>query len=218
MQIIEFKPRVYFVKFENQYDMCMTMLRIHENTSEDHPFGKKVFTHKDYISWYKETFNGNYYRDVQAMCVDGYQIRAFIRKFGIENMTKNEGHLVKILDNFLPKELLNTNRKFSVICTYHGENSIDFKHELAHALFYMDKEYKLAVKALFKKISRVAKKEMFTSLKTLDYDGDYTYMVDESNARLASEYSLDGGFKKSIHIKDDLINQLKTLLQEKIGS
>ncbi len=184
---------------------------------EDHPFGKKQFTHKEYLGWYKDNDNGDYIKDVQAMCIDGYQIRSFIRKFEYELMTKDEKAFIDIIRGLLPKELLRTNKKFSMICTYHGENSIDFKHEFAHAAFYLDKEYRDSVKRIFRKVNLRAKREMFSSLKELDYNGDYEYLVDEANARLASEHSLDGGFKKNVHIKDELIGQLKGLLKDKLG-
>lgn len=217
MQFVEFKPNIYFVRFENQQSMCLTMVRIHEHSFADHPFGKSVFTQKEFFDWYKSKNTRPYDYEVQALCVDGYQLRSFIKKFKKSDMTKDELDFIEMAKNFIPKDVLLSNKKFSVVCTYHGENSIDFKHEVAHALFYMDKEYKLMVKNIFKCINPKSKREIKECLRQLDYDGDNDYMIDEANARLASEHSIERGFRKNIRIREEVINRLKELLKERMG-
>ncbi len=220
MNIVEVKPRIYFIRFNDQQSMCSTMLRIHEHSAIDHPFGTSIFTHKDYMDWYKNNPTNNkssYDVDIQAICLYSKQFRSFIRRFGRNTMTSGELRFVESLKKILKKKLLRSSNKFAVVCTWHGEKSIDFNHEIAHAFYYIDKDYKKQVKSLFYEINKTARKEILGYLKILHPFGDRDYLINEANSRLSSENTMESAFGKNVIIKEDILIRFKEILNKKIG-
>ncbi len=215
MEVIEIKPRIYFARFKDQFSMCMTLLRISEH--QEDPFRGKIFTIEEYMKWYADSLGGGrftYDKDISAMCIFGHQIRSFIKKFNNKIMSQDEKDFIEILTNIIPKDILKSNKKFCMICTFHGENSIDFKHEMAHALFYLEKEYRDKVKKIIGKIKKPIKAKLIECLRDFNYNISDLEFIDEINARISSENTVKAGFGNCVRLNSIYTKEAKKIFKE----
>ena len=81
MQVYRLHEKIYHAKFEDQYGMCMTILRIHEH--EENPvFKNKIFTFEQYMDWYvKNMGEGHFNFDKKIL---GFSIPGKVVKVAIK--------------------------------------------------------------------------------------------------------------------------------------
>jgi hypothetical protein len=126
--------RIYLLRFKNQYQLTSTFLRIQEHY-ESPRFHGQVFTLEEYIDWYVKRYGAfTYYKDWAGFNVPSKALKAFYDG-QFAPSTKKEQRLLQLF-----KELRNP---FYIIGIY---KKGDLKHEIAHALYFVDSEYKKAVR------------------------------------------------------------------------
>lgn len=214
MELVEIKPKIYFAKFENQYQMCMAVMRIEDQ--EEYRFKDRVFTHDELMDWYAEKYgNGQftYFDDYAGFCVHSGMLRRFMRIFKPHDMIAREMDFIASIKDVVPPSVFNHNKYFSIICTYNGENSIVYNHELAHAIAYTSRSYYRKIKEILKSMPTETKNKLFGRLIEMGYTEKDQHM-DEINARLVSEYDVCKSLDIKVKINKPIINKLIKLFKE----
>lgn len=201
IQRIEIIPEIILLVFDNQYDITSTFLRFQEHY-ESPEFAGKIFTLEEYKNWYtKEMGSFTYYTDWNGFNIPSYILRPFkTGKFGI--LSDRENLLLDLLDYH--------EEPFYVIGV-HKENLRGFektlKHEIAHGLFYTDKDYK-------DKVLRLLEGRQLNGLKKfLRESGGYneSVILDECHA-----YHISGSKKIDDVLDSDLKESLLELYNQKL--
>jgi hypothetical protein len=129
---------IYLVRFETQYELAATFLRLQEYY-ESPQFSGRVFSLEQYMDWYAAQFGAfTYYEDWAGFNVPSTAFRPFYKgKF--DPLLKKEKRLLRLFKNL--------RGRFYVIGVYNsGELGGDLTHELAHALYFTDTAYRHAVR------------------------------------------------------------------------
>lgn len=173
----ELSKNIFVLEFESQLDITSTFLRFQEYY-ESPKFSGKIFTLNEYKKWYiKEKGSFTYYTDWSGFNIPSYVLKPFFEgKFN--PLSKKEKQLLNLF-----KDIKN---KYYIIGIHKGMNKKKIKyllrHEIAHAMFYTDSNYRLEVLHILKKYDVSKIKDKLSSM------GGYARSVldDEVHA-----YSLD---------------------------
>ena len=186
---------VYHMRFQNQYAICSTLIRIQEfYESPDTQIKNNVASLIDIMDSYAKRNNKfDYLEQWNAFNIPG----SIIRKFFVLNksLTKRE-QLFKDALNKINPQLLNSKNEFYVIATYKcKDEKSDFNHETAHALFCLDINYRKEM------IEHVSKCSNFKLLKRylLKYGYEPCVINDEIQAYLGTSSMLY--LKNEFHIR-----------------
>jgi hypothetical protein len=184
----------FLVSAGTQRELAETMMRFQEYY--ENPFWQgKIFTVKEFSSWYNKKYDSKYYKDWQGFNFPSKILEPF--KKGLFNpLTKKEKNF---LDFFKEKK-----GNFYVI----GANQEDvLKHELCHALFYTNINYRNSIIKII-----LNNKKKFNNLEKylikLGYCKDV--ILDEIQA-----YILDGNYleQQNIKISKKIKNEIKNLFE-----
>ncbi len=148
-------PGIIHLKFNNHNELTKTFLRFQEHY-ESPKFRGKIFTLAEFKRWYKadrksKTFT--YYTDWSGFNIPSKVLVPF--KSGLfDPLSSREKRLLDALS--LDKG------KFYIIGTYESKSSGTLDHEIAHALYYTDKNYKAEIDKALKGVdfSPIRKKLM----------------------------------------------------------
>src|SRR3989344_1644637 len=143
--------KIIILEFDNQREMSLTFLRFQEHY-ESPEFAGKIFTHDEFKEWYKKDGNRKFDYHIKWR---GFNIPSSILdnfyKGKFNPLTKYEKKLLSLLEehkgNYYIIAHLSTPSKKSHI----------LNHELAHGLFYTNKEYK---KEITKELNKHDMKEL----------------------------------------------------------
>jgi len=146
-----FRKNIYIVQFDTQKNMAETFLRFQEHY-ESPKFMGQIFTHHEFEKWYtKIKGKFSYYEDWDGFNIPSSALNPF-KKGKFNPLTKNEKKLLTLFKNI---------KGDFYIIAYHGGGHHLLGHELAHALFYTNKEYKKKVLKILKKYNlKKIKKEL----------------------------------------------------------
>jgi hypothetical protein len=180
MKIKEIYPNLFLFTFPNKFELSSTFFRLQE--FYESPIKKlkgKYFTYEQAISCYaydkKEYPDFTYFDDWDGFNVPGIAIKRFIKLFN-GDLTEKE---LTLLSN-IPK----TNKKFYFIGAIQDDEDI-LKHEIAHGLYYLNKEYKDKVDILIKILPTKIKNQIKDILLEEGYCK--TVIQDETNAYLSTD-------------------------------
>jgi hypothetical protein len=128
---------IYLLQFDNQYELTSTFLRVQEHY-ESPQFHGRIFTLEQYMDWYvAETGAFTYFQDWSGFNVPSMAFQSFYEgKF--DPLTSKEKRLLGLFKNL--------HGRFYVIGIYNGGKKRTLIHELAHALFFINNEYRHAVR------------------------------------------------------------------------
>lgn len=178
MLVDEVYPRLFQVKMNTQYELCMTFIRIQE--FYESPYKEiqgQSFDLEKYMDVYaEERGNFTYTLDWAGFNVPGYIFFEFLGKNS--DLRKKE---VQLFKKCVSQAMYEYEKDFYVIGIY---KKYTMQHECAHALFYLNDDYRkeiIHVLSLFP-ISLLG--DMMTSLQSKGYCEKV--MLDEVQA-----YSLD---------------------------
>lgn len=191
----EIIKNVYLLQFEKELDMSKTFIRFQEYY-ESPKFKNKIFTLSEYKEWYiKEKGQFSYYYDWGGFNIPSYILKPFYNgKFN--PLSHKEKILLKLFKNI--------NNDFYIISVCNKDNLI---HELAHALFYTNKQYKKEVINILKKFNMTNyKNELFS----IGYHNDV--LLDEIHA-----YALEDYEEHTTLIPKQLNTKLKTIFNKYIN-
>jgi len=181
MKYEEVLPNVFHINFPSQEKLASTFLRFQEHF-ESPSFKGKIFSLDDFKYWYtknspngKKTDQFTYYSDWSGFNIPSETLIPF--QDGLFDPLSLEE--IEFLELFKSKK-----HPFYIIGTY-GDEKKSLKHELAHALFYTNEEYRNSVLAVIHEIPDEFK-ELF--VKALESSAAYHYSVylDELQAYLVS--------------------------------
>lgn len=128
---------VYLLRFKTQYDLTSTFLRVQEHY-ELPKFHGRVFTLEQYMDWYAGRHgNFTYYQDWSGFNVPSTAFEPFYAgKF--DPLSDKEKQLLRLFKGL--------RERFYVIGVYDADMKHSLKHELAHALYFIDDDYRHAVR------------------------------------------------------------------------
>lgn len=199
MKITEIKPRTFLLDFETREELLKTFIRFQEYY-ESPEFKGKVFSVEEYSKWYvdyykKESFS--YYEDWSGCNVPSY-VFDFFRQGQMNPLSAREQSLLAIL----PSDGL----PYYVIGVFQGGSDSVIEHEICHALFYSNEEYKNKV---LEELSKYDTTDVQKYVLELGYHD--SVLLDEVHAYIcASKDSLEEesvNFSEELHLK--LVNLVK---------
>jgi len=145
--------KIFILQFKTQKDMAETFLRFQEHY-ESPEFKGRIFTNEEFAKWYKKIKGKfTYYEDWDGFNIPISALKPF--KNGKFNpLTPNEKKLLSLFKRVKGDEY---------IISFHGGGHHLIGHELAHALFYTNKEYKNKILKILKKYDlKEIKKELLS--------------------------------------------------------
>lgn len=186
-------PGIFMISVKDRYNRAMLFCRVQEfYESPNTKFRGKPFSIWDYIEWYSRDNGGftypfdwsgfNFPLEVAERC---YQISS------IEN--KYDEIFINIIQDI--KSIVGDNKKSYIIGIDESQQS-DYKHEMCHAFYYLNNNYKKEANRI---LSGIDKKTFNTMCKNLLKMG-YTKKVlkDEVQAYLTADF-LKGSIYKNIN-------------------
>ena len=137
-QIKEVKPNIFAVIVKDKYDRAMLFCRAQEYYESPSPkFHGKNFSIWDYMKWYDKK-NGcgfSYGADWSGFNIPLKNVRECY-----ERLNKLESPYDKTMDSILDKLKVQFEDSYLIGCS-NTKDSV-FKHEVCHATYYTDKNYK----------------------------------------------------------------------------
>ena len=185
MKVTNLGSNIFLVKFRGQRDLTHTFVRIQEYYESPH-FKGRYFTISKFRHWYisnspdgKKTGRFSFYQDLAGFNVPSHVLEPFCKgKFGL--LTNYEKNLVSQFNDM--------KRKFYIIGTYGNRTKCVLKHEIGHALFYLNKKYRKKVLNIIHEIDKKTIHQIYQFLiNTRLYH--HEVLVDEVHAYILS--SLD---------------------------
>jgi len=184
-KITELFPKVFVFIVPDNYIRAMLFLRIQEfYESKNRRFKGKKFSFWDYKEWYSSIKKGNftYTSDWSGFNVP---LKVAIKCKGV---SKIETPYDREMNKSLNKICKMTDVKKAYLLGVDSIESSIFKHEVAHALYYTNKEYKKSMDQITKLISVKKLKAIKTELKKWGYCEKV--LMDEIQAYLSTEKSV----------------------------
>lgn len=207
----EVRPRVFLATFHDHYTLCMTFLRVSESV-EDSNFADQVLSLEAFRELYSKQgadLNFTYAEDWAGFNLTSESIEETYRK-GVPDLNKWDRLFSSIYTMCRAQYPAG---KFSIIGISREFEDLDptlYPHELAHALYYTNEEYRSKVDKEFNKVPDKPKELILQILSGWGYSNNT--LVDELHAYLAT------GFKdlSEFEILDSYENlqQIKTPFQE----
>lgn len=195
LSVKEVTDSVLHIQAKTQFDIASTFMRLQE--FYESPFREvrgKLFTHEDFINLYayrKERKGDDevifsYFEDWQGFNIPGNVFNRWVKRFKKAGMWEKEQELIDLVYDKVNKR----SNKFYVIGTfeYHDQGNV-INHELSHAFFYLDKQYKSESTKLYRKLPKVVRYQMHEWLKSMGYDR--TVYTDETVAYLSTDTMCD---------------------------
>jgi hypothetical protein len=189
-KVKEIKPRIYCVTVDDDYDRSMLFCRYQE--FYETPFKKfrgKYFSWEEYMRHYKKFWK----KDVFTYPEDwsGYNIPSNVLEKGVDAFYK-ETQYDRIMNNiYFHCAIDSQNKNNGTRCDWYliGASSKDLKtmdHEIAHGLYYTNKEYKTEVKKLIADIKPTHYDKLKKKLIKMGYVDDKKIIDDEIQAFMST--------------------------------
>jgi hypothetical protein len=163
MKLDKMTDGIYHIRGKDQYDITSIFLRIQE--FYESPFRGirgKHFTLEHYMDLYaKEYGNFTYCQDWVGFNVPGNVVRRFFKIFE-EDLLDKEELLYQTIE-----EIVESKKRFYLIGTYQDGAVVD--HELAHAFYYLDSEYKKTMKRIILSLPEKIKDDMLKAITDKGY-------------------------------------------------
>lgn len=182
MKLKSKRKGMIMLEFPNTKELCMTMGRAQEYYESGHAhLRNKVFTLEEFIDTFTDE-NGvvSYYSDWSGFNIPGDKLQEFDSRFC--DWTKRELKLLKLIDKHTKGM-----DKFYVIAAKEGDvQTMD--HEIAHAMFYLDDDYRKAASKLVAVMDPTMRQKMEKIF--LEWGYARQVWVDELNAYMATSPAL----------------------------
>jgi hypothetical protein len=134
----EIRPGIFLLEFPTQYELASTFVRVQEHW-ESRRFRSKVFTLEQYMDWYAAEFgNFTYFQDWAGFNIPSEALEPF-RKGRFDPLSQKEKKLLRLFAG-------RTGDFYVIALTRNDPDRTSLKHELAHALFHTQPEYRRAVR------------------------------------------------------------------------
>jgi hypothetical protein len=159
---------IFLVRFDTQYALASTFLRIQEHY-ESQRFRNRVFSLEEFMDWYAGRFGAfTYYQDWSGFNVPSAALAPFYEG-RFDPLLRKEQRLLRLLEH--------ERGPFYVIGI---AADIDLEHELAHALYFVRPEYRNAVRAAMRQYDTSALKRRLANMgyhRSVLTDEAHAYLV-----------------------------------------
>ena len=155
-------PHVYLLRFKTQYDLCMSFVRMQE-FYESQKFKGKYFTLEEYMDYWSKKFGKGsftYPSAWQGFNLPGKIIWNWYEKFASIDLRDKEFNIIRCIESLLCSEYKSHDSSCKdhydniyVIGVHGNNNSLTIQHELAHAMYYLNQEYRKKCKKLLKQLN-----------------------------------------------------------------
>jgi hypothetical protein len=228
-KLIDLDNCTFFVKFKDNFDMSMSFLRYQEY-QESPKFAGKKFTITEFMAWYTKETDPEERKFTYVKDWAGFNIpTVLIGKVGsmIENDDWNEYDqaMLNIYEEISYTTMHDIVRdiKFDPASTYLISARPDYKgdrrelimHELAHAMYYLDDEYKRGCERIFKRTDKKLIKDLSNRLIKKGYLSQSVIIKDEIQAFLTTDTGKPWFFDD---ISEKRLKSLRSLLKELHGA
>ena len=188
-EVKEVFPKIFCVTVDDNYDRAMLFCRYQEfYESPTKKFRGKYFSWSQYMRYYKDHWK----KDTFTYPVDwsGYNIPSHIVEGGIDTFNKETEYdeimndIYYYCENY-PLKYNKSRTDWYLI----GASSKDLRtmdHEIAHGLYYTNKNYRMAMSYQFRLIPEKTKEKIFKKLIKMGYVNDKNILVDEAQAFLST--------------------------------
>lgn len=187
-QLKQITPKIIAVIIKNQYDRAMLFCRVQEfyESAGGALFKDSKFSIWDYFKWYSEKYKQRCFSYTKDFT--GFNLPLIVAKKCYE-FNDIESPYDRTMKNIID-ELWTNNGDGKYLIGVDSLKNSTFDHELAHAFYYTNLEYKQKMDTLTKKLSRANilkfKKNLFSLgyCKSVLKDEIQAYMSTEINKRI----------------------------------
>jgi hypothetical protein len=128
---------VVHLKYDTQSELTHAFIRLQEfYESPIHGIRGEVFSLDNFLQIYRHTYDSNYFTDWNGFNVPGHVVMKFFDRF--TNFSDEEHMLAEAVMTMWDTRQIDIEH-FYLIGTWKDE---DIDHEIAHALFYLNSDYK----------------------------------------------------------------------------
>lgn len=189
-EVKEIKPNIYCVLVDDNYDRAMLFCRYQE--FYESPY--KKFRNK-YFSWmeYMRSYKNKWKKDVFTYPEDwsGYNIPSNILEKGVDIFYKQTEYDNVMNDIYSYCALNSQHKNNGTRCNWYliGASSKDLKtlnHEIAHGLYFTNKNYKKDVNKLIEDIKPIHYDKLKKKLTKMGYVDDKKIINDEIQAFMST--------------------------------
>lgn len=186
----ELYPRVFCVTFHDHYQLCHACMRFSESEESDNPRWREPFTRSDFVEWYAKRGDNDmvftYPQDWGGFNLRSDVIRRVV-KDGIPDLDKWDQVMLAV---YALCETEYPGEDYSILGVSRGDNGLvdrgTFDHEVAHAIYNTNPEYRARADQLFDKLAPEPKDII---LQILGGDGYAPgTWVDETQAYLSTGF------------------------------
>ncbi len=209
-KLIQNADKIFSLEFENSYDLAMCFLRVQEfyESSNKH-FRGNTFHILEYMDWYSKehSFEGcfTYPKDWAGFNISSEQIERCYNETFREHLTPYDTFMEWEIYNYIFKEIVDQDKSYLIGYVKNKRDNSVFEHEIAHALFFLDNNYKKNMTKNVGLWSPNFKKDVFNLLKQTGYDK--SVFIDEFQAY----FSTDESFIRENIIIDEKVDSLKNI-------
>jgi len=205
----EVRPNIFAVVVPDDYDRTMLFCRVQEFYESDSDlFKEQDFSIWDYMKWYSEKNKGvfTYTKDWEGFNLP-FKV-ALNCCIGNDEKTPYD----KVMQIILDEILLTDNPADAYIIGVKSDKGSTFKHELCHALYHSNKEYRSLADNLLNEMPLNSYNSMAINLLKLGYDE--SVINDEIQAYMMTSYK-SKYFSKGVDI--DTLNNLHKQYKEHLN-
>ncbi len=176
----------YHLIFKSRYEMSMFFLRYQEFYESINPeFRGQSFYYLDYMSWYTEYTNSHMFTYTKDFIGYNLPSSSIIECYGLvpsDDYNKYDEMMIKLY-----LELSAKSKKFYIIGTIRKDTT--FRHELAHALYYLEPAYKKQMDALTNALPKKLRRGINNVLSTIYSE---SVLDDETQAYMSTNSYMTG--------------------------
>lgn len=185
---IEILSNIHLFVFQSAYDLAMTFIRIQEfYECPSSRFYKKYFSLENFIDWYcknkTKKLEFSYADDFVGFNVTGKALLEWDKTYEGKYRDKESEVFGGIISNWSDEQIMNSS--FIGVSRTAGYTGV-VKHEIAHALYYLNAGYRKKMKQLISQIPKRQYKVLQDQLKKWGYHKKV--WKDEIQALLSTEH------------------------------
>ncbi len=175
----EVTDKVWVAEFTSDYNLAMTFLRYQEYYESPNPkFFRNPFAINEYVDWYSKGKKFEYHLDWTGFNIPSKFI------FECQNNIPDHNDWDKIMSDIITEIKTSSGDVFYLLGVKKGDNKV-LEHEIAHGLFFTNKEYQDEMTELYNSLPPPLTKKIH---KYLSSTGGYSKEVfmDETQAYMAT--------------------------------
>ncbi len=158
--------QIYSLCFKDSYKLAMTFLRYQEYYESESPrFYRNKFTIAQYIDWHFKKFNKFEYHKFWSGFNCPISIVDEVHRLGISDMNYYD-HLMKGVSDMIKSDADNDS---CYLIGYKKGNKGTFMHEISHARFYVNGDYRVKVENTFTRLPIETQNKLYKAIVDIGY-------------------------------------------------